>query len=212
MNRLDAILQAECPTICVPRFGEFEPLTSHGHRFLSACDGLHIEISRPWLHTILPVASSSISLPYGEVAPRVQFRLRGLATFVQHFINEARQVSPNEHAAWLSVDATTGDLDYEATEVISQSGEHIRYRRPSLASGKVLAVDCHSHGVHPAFFSGTDDTDSLDDAKLEIVVGHLGTDTPSFACRLSFLGLSVDYSKWLTSLLYSESQYSEGVN
>ena len=204
MNRLDAALFAACPTIMVPRYGAFEALMDHGHRFLSAADGIHLELRRPWLYTILPVATSAIPLPYGFAAPCVQFRLNGLRALIARFIDEARLASPLEHAAWLSMDIETGLLRYEPTDILSQGRGHIRYQRPSLPASRCLAVDLHSHGRTSAFFSAADDADSVDDCKLEIVCGNLDTNTPSIVCRLSLLGINLDYSAWLTSIMYSE--------
>lgn len=199
---LDAVLQATCPAIMVPRYGRFEPLSAHGHRFLTATDGLHVEIRRPWLHAILPVAESIIPLPYGSVEPCVRLRLHGLVTLVEQFIAEAARISPHEHAAWFAIDSATGILHYESISVVSQSAEHIQYRRPPMNAGAELAVDIHSHGRAAAGFSDDDDADSIDDAKLEIVVGNLDRDVPTMTCRLSVLGLRIDYSEWLAAQVY----------
>ena len=205
MADLDAVLQSVCPTVMVPRYVPFEPLAGHGHRFLAARDGLHIEARRSWLHAILPVGSSAVQLPYGAVTPQVRFRLHGLAGLVARFIAEARMACPMEHAAWLLSDPATGHLQYAEGAVISQGPAHIRYRRPKFSASQMLAVDLHSHGRHEAGFSSVDDEDAADDAKLEIVIGNLDAEICSVACRLSLMTLKVDYSKWLASILYDES-------
>ena len=167
MNALDATLQSVCPTVMLPRFAAFEPLAQDGHRFLAASDGLHVEVRRSWLSCVLPIAESTIPLPYGAVEAGVTFQFgRELAAFVAQFAEEARVALPNEHAAWLSFDSNTDSLAYEAVGVIERRGDHIRYTRPTgLPRSRTLAVDLHSHGRFPAFFSSEDDQDGVDDAK-----------------------------------------------
>lgn len=204
-SSLDAMLQRVCPTIMAPRFEPFAPLATDGHRFVNSDAGLYLEVRRPWLSLLLPIADSAIPLPYGPVSPRVEFDFGlglDLAQHVARFIVEARSHQPDEHAAWLSYDRDAKALCYELVEAIERNGGHIRYARPTrLPGSRTLAVDLHSHGRHTAFFSAEDDRDGLDDVKLEIVVGKLDVATPSFACRLSALGLRLNYTEWLTALL-----------
>jgi len=49
-NMLDAALQTACPTLMVPKYAELPAMDKPGQRFLSASDGLWIEIRRPWMH------------------------------------------------------------------------------------------------------------------------------------------------------------------
>jgi PRTRC genetic system protein A len=204
LNHLDAILQTLCPTVMAPIHEGLSPLAEDGHRFVSARDGLHVELRRPWLHARWPVAESVIELPYGPADTFVHFAFGAeIATHLGRFIAEARAALPSEHACWLAFDRATGLLTYEGANVLSATSGHIEYRRPRLPANRVLAVDIHSHGSGRPFFSVTDDADALDDAKLEIVVGHLDRLAPSVVCRLSLIGgLRVDYSNWLTALLY----------
>lgn len=206
MNRLDVCLQAVCPTIMVPQYGEFVPLAAHGHRFLCACDGLYLEVERPWLHLVTQIAASQIPLPYGRVDEVTEFNFNGsLAAHIVRFITSARDALPNEHAAWLAYDPASSGFEYLSPETLSVSGSHIRYQRPAPAEGHVLAVDIHSHGKLPAFFSGEDNLDASDDAKLEIVVGSLDKSIISMSCRLTACGTHHDLSEWLASLLYSQN-------
>lgn len=202
MNRLDATLQAVCPTVMVPAYEPLEPLGEPGHRFLTAKDAEYLELRRSWVYAVLRGAPTAFPKPYGHMEPRVDFHLPGLMAHLAAFIAEAARVLPDEHAAWLSAPADgIGPLRYEPVEALSQSAVTVRYRRPALVGrDRVLAVDLHSHGCGEAGFSEIDDVDALDDAKLEIVVGHLHLPRPSFACRFSALGLGLDYSKWLASL------------
>jgi PRTRC genetic system protein A len=201
LNKLDATLQGVCPTVMVPRHEALMPLAESGHRFLAARDGLYAEVKRPWLRSTFRVAESAVPLPYGEVIPATHFSIdrRQLAESLDRFIEEARQAFPKEHAAWLSFMDGEG-LRYEPVRVESSGGGHIRYRRPTVAGGRVLAIDIHSHGRHDAFWSVTDDRDDKDDAKLAIVFGNLDAPQPSVKARLLALGAAMDFSELVDSI------------
>jgi PRTRC genetic system protein A len=91
-------------------------------------------------------------------------------------------------------------LRYESVRVESCGSGHIRYRRPAVTGARTLAIDLHSHGRHPAFWSPTDDRDDCDDAKLAVVFGDLDAPQPSVKARLLALGAKIDFSEWLASL------------
>jgi len=46
-TEMDVALEANTPTVVVPRFGKFEPLQENGHRFLVCADGMWVECKRP---------------------------------------------------------------------------------------------------------------------------------------------------------------------
>lgn len=205
MQRLDEVLLQTCPLIPAPRFSALERLRGCGHRYLAGTHGLYLELRREWLHALVAVAPSATPLPYGPVRPHVSLAFGPqLAELIDLFVARAVAAMPNEYAAWLSWDDTTRQLAFEPVEILDAGPRHVRYRRPPATKGRSLAVDIHSHGALPAFFSDEDDADALDDAKLEIVVGSLGSERYSVACRLSMLGVHIDYSEWLTALLYCE--------
>lgn len=213
MNPLDTALQAACPCEMVPRYEELIPLTEDSHRFLIGGDALYVEVRRPWLHAILKVVDSPIPLPYGTPKPLFAMSLqkRALLGGLQHFISRAREASPVEHAAWLTYDPGQGAVGYTEPEVISRSEGHIQYHRPDASPSCLPVVDCHSHGVAPAFFSATDERDdSTDDAKLAFVVGDLDKPSPSIKMRFVGFGLSVDLSAWAVSLWNNDNLPSNG--
>ncbi len=200
MNSLDKALQAACPCLMVPRYEPLELLQEDGHRFLIGGSGLFVEVRRPWLHAILKVTDSPIPLPYGTPPDLFSINLHGRALLggLQHFIRRAQEVSPIEHAAWLTYDPIQGAVGYTEPEVISRSADHIQYHRPDATPNCLPIVDCHSHGTAPAFFSGTDERDdSTDDAKFAFVAGNLDQAHPSMVMRFVGFGLSVDLSEWL---------------
>ena len=59
---------------------------------------------------------------------------------------------------------------------------------PPLARDESIAVDLHTHGVLPAFWSATDD---LDDRSVKVagVFGNLNREQPSAAFRLVLNGM-----------------------
>lgn len=214
MNMLDATLQAACPCVMCPRYEPLALLEEDTHRFLICGDGLHVEVRRPWLHAILKVKDSPIPLPYGQ-PPKVfaiNVLSRSLIGGLQHFIRRAREVSPIEHAAWLTFDPIQMGVGYVEPAVISQGAGHIRYHRPDATARCLPVVDCHSHGNLPqgAFFSDEDDTDDMiDDAKLAFVVGNLNKPEVSVVMRFVGFGLSLDLSDWLRALMYDGDMTAE---
>lgn len=208
MNSLDQMLQAACPTVMIPRYEELNLLDTDTHRFLVAHNGLFAEIKRPWLHAVFNVVDSPVPLPYGE-APRlfdIRIQRRALVRGLLHFIRRAKELSPLEHAAWLTYDPVEGAIHYCEPLVVSRSEGHIQYHRPEASPRHLPVVDMHSHGIFPAFFSKTDDEDDrTDDAKLAFVVGNLDSAEVSTRMRFVGLGISEDISKWVMALLHNEN-------
>lgn len=206
LNKLDELLQGVCPCVMVPRYEELSLLENDGHRFLIGSNALHVEVHRPWLHAILKVVDSPVPLPYGQ-PPQVfsiNIQRKALVGGLQHFIRRARDVSPQEHAAWLTFDPNAGTLGYVEPEVIARGTEHIQYHRPDATASCLPAVDCHSHGLWPAYFSHKDERDDRsDDAKLAFVVGSLSKARPTIAMRFVGFGLALDLSEWVRPLIYS---------
>lgn len=193
---LDSKLWDSAPTVAVPKYAEFQELQDVGHRFLATAEGLFVEVRRPWLHLIQPVAQlngQTVRPPYGTVKPKVKLafeRLGATFPFVRDFIEAARAAAPNEHAAWVVWNGQTGNLEYRELNVTNASPGTISYERPALQPHESLAVDLHSHGVTAAFFSTTDNQDDAGEVKISCVVGDLAEGkTPSIQFRLCALGL-----------------------
>jgi PRTRC genetic system protein A len=208
MNPLDNALQGACPCVMVPRYEPLTLLAEDSHRFLIAGSGLFVECRRPWIHATLKVVGSPIPLPYGEPPSLFEIKLHrpALVSGLQHFIRRAREASPLEHAAWMTYDSVQGAMGYVEPEVISRGAAHIQYHRPDVTATSLPVVDCHSHGVLPAYFSDVDERDDrTDDAKLAFVVGNLDLPTPSVAMRFVGFGLSIDLSEWIASIFHTEA-------
>lgn len=208
MNVLDATLQAACPCVMCPRYEPLTFLEGDSHRFLVASDGLYVEVRRPWIHAILKVVDSPIPLPYGQPPRQFSINLHrsDLVGGLWQFIRRAREASPDEHAAWLTFDPIQVAIGYDEPEIISRGRTHIRYHRPAVTATCLPVVDCHSHGLLPAYFSLTDEMDDrTDDAKLAFVVGNLDRPDVTIAMRFIGFGLSLNLSDWARGLLYAES-------
>jgi PRTRC genetic system protein A len=189
----DKILQQQCPAMMVPRFGQFEPLTENGHRFLVASNGLWLEVTRPWLHLITHVAECDMPLPYGIMGADCEYRFdaRALSQYQTRFVLDARAALPNECAACITFDDRNGELTYHLLESINATPGGVRYKRPMLAEHHWLILDMHSHGALPAFFSAQDDEDDQGEVKLALVAGTVDKE-PSFAMRLCAMGTIVN--------------------
>ena len=59
---------------------------------------------------------------------------------------------------------------------------------PLLARDESIAIDLHTHGLLPAFWSATDDEDDRS-VKVSGVCGNLDREQPSAAFRLVFNGM-----------------------
>ncbi|WP_059415542.1 PRTRC system protein A [Cupriavidus basilensis] len=195
---LDEKLWQSAPTVAVPKYAEFQALKEVGHRFLATAEGLYIEVRRPWLHFIQPIAQlqeNSPRPPYGTVGKKVELAFQRLGVvfpLIRQFVEAARAALPNEHAAWIVWNSRTGDLNYREVDAPSTSPNHVDIRRPALEEFESLAFDIHSHGDDPAFFSPTDDGDDAGEVKIACVVGDLGPGkTPSIVFRIGVLGMTM---------------------
>jgi PRTRC genetic system protein A len=193
----DRIILEHAPLVAVPRYGNFEPLQTDGHRILAAADGLWLELRRPWLHLTWPIAESAMPLPYGEMlGDEIHYAWsdEDLQMLISRFTADAVRELPNECAAWGVWNENTQALEYRPLIATSASPGGVTFARPQLAPHEHLAVDIHSHGRLPAFFSATDDADDAGAVKLSIVIGELNADECSYGQRLCVLGLMIGYS------------------
>lgn len=203
-HALDIPLQRACPTVMVPLRGEFIPLGKSGHRFLSASDGLWVEVRRPWLHLIWPVAlQENYPMPYGKLERKIDLAFRKIPVdLVARFYRDAIAASPRECGAWLVWDDRSRVLKYRPMQAISAGVGHLEAQRPDLEEHESLAVNLHSHGPIPAHFSPTDNRDDRNEVKIAGVIGSLDEDRPTVAFRICTGGefIDLDVEKLLPSL------------
>ena len=191
----DTALQALTPTVMVPRFGALTPLAESGHRFLMANDGVWLEVRRPWLHLIHPLASQRVvAMPYGALAPVMQMSFGKLPLeLVREFVRMAQEACPNETAAWIVWNEEDGCFDLRSMSNISAGRAHANFDRPVLDDHEHVVVDIHSHGMLHAFFSAEDNFDDLrGEVKLCVVVGNCEGDDVSIQTRLCANGLRIN--------------------
>jgi len=182
----DAALQMTCPTVMVPKYGEFQPLTQPGHRFLAAKDGMWVEVKRSWLYILWPLAlQSDFSMPYGEVTKSIKLEFGKIPrSLFNRFVEDARAAFPNEFGAWLVWDDHRKELLYRPLATLEADPDNLRAMSPTLEEGQCLAVDLHSHGCHGAFFSPKDTKDDQGEVKVAGVIGSLHLDKMTNAFRL----------------------------
>jgi PRTRC genetic system protein A len=194
----DKVLQAHVPAVMVPRYSNFPDLAEDGHRYLVASDGIWLEVRRPWLHLRWPLAESPILLPYGAVIDDMMdfsFPLNGLQfeCFMRNFAEAAHAALPNECAAWFVWNAEIGKLEYRPLVAINAGPGGVTFHRPPLLDHEHLAVDLHSHGAMPPFFSAQDDIDDAGEVKLSIVIGNVGPGGELYRMRLCAHSLFIPF-------------------
>lgn len=193
--RMDLALLRAAPVAVVPRHGEFIPLQENGHRFLLAAGGLFLEVRRPWLYFVHPLAAGlPVRMPFGAVEPKIELafgRLGNAMTLIRQFARSALREAPNEWADMIVWNANTGDLSDLNVDIEECTPASVRYRCRDLHDHESIAIDLHSHGHLPAFFSDTDDADDAGSVKIAGVIGDLDKpDSPHRAAfRLCALGL-----------------------
>lgn len=209
----DLLLQEQVPTVMVPRFGEFRPLAKNGRRFLSASDGLWLEVRTDWLHVTWPLTQQSrVAMPYGSLEKKVDFLYSSLPVdLISRFYAEAREVFPSECAAWLIWNTQSRNFSYRPLRSINSGVGHLRYERPMLAENECLVCDIHSHGPIPALFSSEDDRDDRGEVKIAAVIGGLGEGNRlSVRFRLCVAGLNLPLKIDLSKLPFFADFVDEG--
>jgi PRTRC genetic system protein A len=192
MNAADSVLQRSFPTVMVPRLESVAPMEAFGERLLIAKNGVFLEVNQPWLSLVRRVAAYSVAtaIPYGDVTESTRLICdRVPETLVGEFARMARAASPNETGAWIIWNAATRQFRLAPVAILSHTPSALEYEPPPLEADEVRVVDCHSHGLHPACFSGTDDRDDQHEIKFALVVGNCTSHTPSMALRLCAKGI-----------------------
>lgn len=188
MDARDLALQASCPVLAAPRFGELS-LMGNGQRIVVAANGVFVQVKLDWLDCIQRLApASGFPLPYGNVQERMAFAFGRLPIpLIEQFIAVGRERLPDETAGALVYSHTRASLRLVVHPPVSASPGHITYGVPALAADETLAVDLHTHGRLPAFWSATDDRDDTG-IKIAGVFGDLHRQRPSAAFRLVLNG------------------------
>lgn len=174
MDPRDMALQALTPTVMVPRFGGFEPLSQPGHRFLVGQNGEWLEVRRAWMYARVQLTQPSpVVKPYGVVTACLEWLCPPIPlSLFERFAGIARESCPLEAAGWITWNEVSNQFAFREVGVREASASRIHFDRPRLDESEHLVVDLHSHGASSAFFSGTDDFDDRGEVKLSIVLGR----------------------------------------
>ena len=157
----DQALLAACPVVAAPRFGKL-PEMANGQRIIVARNGWFVQTRLDWLDSItaLGLDAPAMRLPYGEVQEHLRFSFGPLPIkLIEEFVAYGREHLPNEVAGVLIYSRSTGRLRLEFCDAEWSSPVRIDYRRPPMARDETVAVDLHTHGRGPAFWSADDDRD-----------------------------------------------------
>lgn len=194
----DAVLLAQTPTVMMPRAGALPELPAGRKRLVAAQDGWYLQASSTALRVTVRLAASPVPLPYGALSPSIELAggLIPRALFEQMRLAAAK-ACPREWAAFVVYEA---DRSYriQVPEYVSQSNGHISYRLGGVDESAV-ALDLHSHGRMPAFFSATDDRSDQHGLYIASVLGNLGAgDSMSCVSRLVCDGwhFEMEWNPW----------------
>jgi PRTRC genetic system protein A len=189
MDVRDLALQASCPVLAAPRFGELPPM-GNGQRIVVAANGLFVQVKLDWLDCIQRLApATGFPLPYGTVQERMAFAFGRLPIhLIEQFIAAGRERLPDETAGALVYSRTSARLRLVVHPPVSASPDHITYGVPAMSADESLAVDLHTHGRLPAFWSRTDNRDDTG-IKIAGVFGDLHRQQPSAEFRLVLNGM-----------------------
>lgn len=184
MDVRDLALQAACPVIAAPRFGNL-PDMANGQRIILGANGVFVQIKLDWLDCIQRLSPTlPIPLPYGTVAERLAFTFGVLPIqLIEDFIAAGRRGLPNEVAGALIYSRRGRSLRFALCEPIDVSPHLIDYRVPVMDADETLAVDLHTHGYGRPFWSARDDGDDQG-IKVAGVFGYLHQPRPRALFRL----------------------------
>jgi PRTRC genetic system protein A len=190
MDARDAALQTTCPLVAMPRYGRL-PNMPNGQRVIVAANGVFVQINLDWLDCVqrLMPQAPAMPLPYGQLQERIAFSFGVLPIrLIEAFVEQGRRALPNEAAGALVYSHRTCGLRLAMCEATRNSPVHIDYRLPALTDDETVAVDLHTHGRGPAFWSGEDDRDDQG-IKVAGVFGCLHHERPQAEFRLVLNGM-----------------------
>lgn len=193
MDVRDQALLASCPVVAAPRFSPL-PEMDNGQRVIVASNGWFVQTRLDWLDSItaLNMEAPAMRLPYGEVREHLRFSFGPLPIpLIEAFVVYGREHLPDETAGVLIFSRRTGRLRLAFCEAERTSPVRIDYRRPPMADDETVAVDLHTHGRAPAFWSADDDRDDQG-IKVAGVFGLLDQPWPMARFRLVINGLYQD--------------------
>lgn len=161
LHPLDIVQQQLVPTIMVPTKTSLDVLTTCGHRFLAASDGLWIEVRTPWLYLRTQLArQDKFPMPYGSLDQIVLIDFKEFPTeHIMVFEQEMRNSKNQEISAWITWSKNTG-FHYYRLNVDHKKSSNWRYEALVLPEGEDLIFELNSCGSRKAEFQSNDDVDN----------------------------------------------------
>jgi PRTRC genetic system protein A len=190
MDRRDIALQRSMPTVAVPKFtAEWEKTEKAGERILVAANGIFLEVTRKWGYFVRRIGSVNSVIPYGKMEEVTQLLAPKLPRqLLQQFNYYAQQAADQEIGACILWNEHTNQYRLKRAISLAANTISLKYQYPDFEDGDHLIIDCHSHSIHPAFFSAVDDEDDKYAVKFSYVVGNCSLAIPTTAMRLCIKG------------------------
>ena len=175
--QIDQVTVENFPLMAASHTGMIQLASKIGIRYVVAKDGLWRAIDKSWLRALTPVAlNPGAVIPYGSVVQSVEFACSmPPASLWREFMAVAKASLPNEVAAAMVWKSREDSWRLAVRVSIEANGGYVHYQEVDLQDDEEIVVDIHSHASHPAFFSGTDDTDDFGSIKVAAVLGCVGT-------------------------------------
>ncbi len=173
---------------------DFASVQAGEDKIVVASNGLFLNHSNTWISTQFKIAQpcASFSPPYGKADEFVKINLPKVPDEIcRAVLDHFRSACPLEAACLISFNQQTKEYSLHFPHVIRATGAHISYRYPDLDRFESLVIDIHSHGLHKAFFSSTDQTDDHGSTKISMVIGNLNQDEVSIASKIMVRGVEL---------------------
>jgi PRTRC genetic system protein A len=201
LHPLDTVQQQLTPTVMVPVHSEFKPLISNGQRFLTAEDGLWMELRTPWLYLIKRISyQNSCNMPYGKLREKIEINFKSypyehIEVFEQEIINSNFQ----EIGGWITWSKLDG-FRYYRLNVDHRKSDDWRYKALLLPEGEDLVFDlqccgkrkpqlnyCSGEYLGGIHFSGAFGMNSkgIIEKRIELRVGKMTIPIGDIVCMLA---------------------------
>lgn len=204
----DIAIQSALPVLIAPTVGLLPPLAPGHIRHVVSAAGLMVEAATKAMTARFNIAPlTGRALPYGKLTEGVDLPGGPVpAELLMRCQELARAALPNEWAGLIVL--TPDGYQLVAPDASTATPVRVSYSAAGIDPDTV-AIDIHSHGHLPAFFSSEDDADDLSQptsAFISAVMGNLGTDKPSFVSRAVVHGRFFPLSVALPETFTDQSQ------
>lgn len=188
MDPRDIALQASCPVLAAPRFGSL-PEMANGQRLIVAANGVFVQVRLDWLDCVQRLTPAiGLPLAFGVLEERLRFSFGVLPIqLIEAFVDAGHKGLPDEVAGVLIYQRAARSLRLALCEPMYASPGRIEYRRPTMDGDETVAVDLHTHGRGPPFWSADDDRDDQG-IKIAGMFGCLHLPRPQAQFRLVLNG------------------------